>query len=270
MILVNGLVNDTVSVLDRGLQYGDGVFTTMAVREGEPLLWEAHWQRLAHGCQRLGFELPSRMALEDEVTRVAQGQTRAVVKVILTRGISQRGYKPAATTGTRIVYGQPWPEFPASNRLTGIRMRVCDLRLSSQPRLAGIKHLNRLENVLARGEWDDSGIAEGLLLDSEGYVIEGTMSNIFIVENGGLRTPDLDQSGVAGVMRAEIMQTAKDNAISVHEDVIRLVDIELADEVFMCNSLIGIWPVRQLGNIVFNKPFTVSQKLQTLLAPVIV
>ena len=113
--------------------------------------------------------------------------------------------------------------------------------------LAGLKHLNRLEQVLARAEWQDTAYAEGLLCDTSGRVIEGVFSNLFLIKDGELITPDLSRCGVAGVMRAEILQQAQSLGISQTVRDVSYAELVAADEVFVCNSLYGIWPVCALA-----------------------
>lgn len=162
---------------DRGLAYGDGVFETVLVRDGTPLLWDAHLARLTRGCERLGFPAPQRDELDPLPARAPAGLS--VLKLIVTRGSGGRGYMAPADPEPRLLV-QHLPFAPAESRWReGVRVRHCALRLGIQPRLAGLKHLNRLENVLARDEWSDPDIAEGLLCDSEGRIIEATCMNLF-------------------------------------------------------------------------------------------
>lgn len=244
--LVNGQEARHLPVTDRGLQYGDGVFETMALRHGEPLLWQRHLQRLAEGCARLGLRKPDDSLLRQELNRVAGNEARAVAKIILTRGSGGRGYRPDGDAEpTRIVQHLPWPAYPADAQ-HGVRVRWCTTRLAQQPRLAGIKHLNRLEQVLARAEWQDD-YAEGLMRDSEGLVIEGTKTNLFLVcADGTLVTPDLSQSGVAGVMRAQILDSVASLGLRCRVQAVDMDLVHAAQELFLTNSLIGLWPITQL------------------------
>ncbi len=243
MMWINGEATDHISALDRGLLYGDGLFETLAVIKGEPQHWFRHMARLNQGCQRLKITAPDDKKLLAEVHACCAGKTTAVVKIIVTRGQGGRGYHPVNTTPTYIVQCLPWPDFPPENSQQGVVVRVCDLRLASQPLLAGIKHLNRLESVLARAEWRDNTIAEGLLRDSQGHYIEGTMSNLFIIKSGQLFTDPLQQCGVAGIMREIVMTLAEQLGIRCFLRTIGEQQLKDADELFICNSLINIWPV---------------------------
>jgi len=245
-MLIDGKDSDQIAADDRGLLYGDGLFETLAVRDGIPQLWDRHMARLTRDCARLGITPPSQELLRREADRLCAGHVRAVLKIIVTRGSGGRGYRPAVQAlPRRILSLHPWPDYPARCWQQGVDVRLCDLRLSSTPRLAGIKHLNRLEQVLARSEWDDAAIAEGLMLDGAGNLIEGTMSNLFLVRDGCLHTPVLETCGVAGVMRAHILALAAQAAIPCVVQPLGLADAAAADEMFLCNSLIGIWPVRR-------------------------
>ena len=245
MILVNGQPEESLAVSDRGLQYGDGLFETIAMRQGQLEFLDAHLARLQTGCQRLAIPFNDWAILSQELNVLCR-QHDAVVKVIITRGSGGRGYNPASCLSpTRIISVHPFPDYPPEQQ-TGVSIRLCQHRLASQPRFAGLKHLNRLDQIVARAEWQDTTIAEGLLFDQKEQLIEGTMSNVFLVNNDILLTPALDEAGVAGIMRAEIMSRAKALAIDVHIKPLGLDDLLSADEVFLCNSVIGIWPVVQL------------------------
>ena len=245
--LVNGRDTENLPVADRGLQYGDGLFETIALKNGKPLLWERHLQRLGEGCQRLGLVSPDGQLLRKELDQIVGTEPRAVAKIILTRGLSSRGYQPVeASSCTRIVQRLVWPVSPENAAREGVAVRWCTTRLARQPRLAGLKHLNRLEQVLARAEWQDD-YAEGLMLDSDGLVIEGTKTNLFaVLADGTLVTPDLSQSGVAGVMRAQILDSVTALGLVCKIEPVSMGMLESAQELFLTNSLIGLWPIRQL------------------------
>ncbi len=246
--LVNGVATDAIAINNRGLAYGDGVFETIQVVDTVPQFFERHLQRLQLGCQRLNISL-NVAELKRDVSGLlnqwsADTNAQAILKIIITRGYSGRGYQyDSDVQADRMVTLSPlsidreqWPQ--------GITLRVCQTRLSVNPTTAGIKHLNRLENVLARAEWQNDQIAEGLMLNIDGDLIEGTMSNVFIVANDKLLTPKLDGCGVAGIIRNIIIDTVvKQLNYSVTVDRLTLDDVKAADEVFICNSLIGVCPV---------------------------
>lgn len=240
---INGQPADCIALADRGLAYGDGLFETVKVREGRALLLERHLARLQEGCQRLAIPCDMR-ELRAELQAYMQQLDQGVCKLILTRGAGQRGYaSPNPCVPQRILQASSLPQWPAAHAQIGIELFACELRLAVQPRLAGLKHLNRLEQVLARAEWTDPAYAEGLLLDQHGRVVDGVFSNVFIVHKQQLLTPSLTRCGVAGVMRAELVARATAAGLAVQEMDISLQLLQQADEVFMCNSLYGIWPV---------------------------
>ncbi|TQV73489.1 aminodeoxychorismate lyase [Exilibacterium tricleocarpae] len=252
VFLVNGRPGATLSPLDRGFAYGDGVFETLILDGGTLPLWDYHQQRLLAGCECLGIPLPlsTLTAHKDQLLALAARHAvdTGVAKLVVTRGEGGRGYAtPAEPTPTIVAGLYPPPAYPVSHCRTGVQVRVCNQRLGTNPALAGLKHLNRLENVLARREWTDTAIAEGLLLDQNGQVIEATASNVFIVKDAALITPRLDQCGVAGVARRIIMEVLVARLTPpvspVQEARLSLEMLRDADEIFLCNSVNGIWPV---------------------------
>lgn len=267
MILINGQPDNRIPVSDRGLQYGDGVFETLAFRDGELELLDAHLARLMLGCERLGIAFHEADKLRLELaTLCAQTAEDSVIKIILTRGAGGRGYKaPTEPETLRILSSHSMPDYP-DDCLSGIHVRQCQQRLGLNPALAGIKHLNRLEQVLARSEWDDDSIREGLMLDINDRLVEGTMSNLFLVRDGALLTPPISDAGIAGVMRAKVMELAREQHIPVFETVLTLAELASAEEVFVTNSIIQIWPVILNTNSGQSWPFgPVTHQLQSAL-----
>ena len=245
MWLINGQADAAISPLDRGLGYGDGVFRTLRTRAGKPLWWADHYAKLAHDCGALALACPDQNSLLDEIETVAR-RADAVVKITVTRGLGTRGYAPPdPPSSTRIVAASAMPDYE-QYASRGVRVRWCALRLARQTELAGIKHLNRLENVLARKEWRDPDIAEGLLCDDTGAVIGGTMTNIFVMRDGQLLTPDLSLSGIDGVTRTRVLRAAQLKKIDLKIGRLEATDILAADEVFLGNSVAGLWRVAQL------------------------
>ncbi|AYC33401.1 aminodeoxychorismate lyase [Pseudomonas cavernae] len=246
LVWVDGSPAAALSVKDRGLAYGDGLFETIAVKNGQPRLFARHLERLAEGCARLGLACDPGL-VRSELLRFCVALGDGVAKLILTRGDGLRGYAPpVAAQPRRILQASPWPDYPAAYAEQGVRLFPCQTRLAEQPLLAGLKHLNRLEQVLARAEWHDAEHAEGLMLDTSERVIEGVYSNLFVVKDGVLLTPELARCGVAGVMRAELLAQAQLRGIVTVVRDIGYAELPGADELFLCNSLYGIWPVRAL------------------------
>ncbi len=264
-MLINGTPGSSISIHDRGLLYGDGVFRTLRIQGGQPLHWERHYQKLQHNCQSLKLTCPAAGLLLEELQQLAAHQPEAVAKIIITRGKSAPGYAiPAQTQPSRILSLSPLPQYPPHFYKQGIKLRVCELRLAQQPRLAGIKHLNRLENVLAAAEWSDPDIPEGLLLDNVEHVIEGTRSNLFAVFDNGLVTPDLSLCGVAGIQRGRVMEWAAQQNIACNVRPLGLPELLEADEIFLVNSIIGLWPVRELQGRTWHSP-VLSMRIQAWL-----
>jgi len=265
-VLIDGEATDRISSLDRGLLYGDGVFETVAVKDAQPRFWLRHMARLHAGCERLGIPSPDGNRLLEESLLIIAGLNRGVLKIIVTRGAGGRGYRPAAKVSpTRIIQLHPWPDYPEFCGESGVAVRLCRQRLGCNPATAGIKHLNRLEQVLARREWDDPGIQEGLLLDGDERLVEGTMSNLFIIRDRVLMTPGLTRCGVAGVLRTVVMELAAGLPLQVQIKAPGLPDLWRANEVFLTNSVIGIWPVVAVDGHPFQKG-AVTRRLQELLA----
>jgi len=239
--LINGAMapdsTHAIDASDRGLNYGDGVFETMRMTRGRVRFWDLHAERLRTGCERLGIACPANATLQSDIEQLRQLQPDGVVKLVLTRGAGARGYRPLANgVPTRIATLHDLP----TTITTKLRLRWCDMRLSRNPALAGIKHLNRLEHVLAQREWDDASIDEGLMLDSEGELVCATAANVFIVRGGELATADLRYCGVRGVMREAVLRTARNLGIPVHEEPLWPEDLETASEVFVTNAVRGI------------------------------
>lgn len=260
---VDGQPADALSLKDRGLAYGDGLFETLLVKGGQPLLLDRHLLRLAEGCSRLAIAT-DHVLIRAELLAYAAALGEGVLKLILTRGDSLRGYAPdPSAQARRILQGNPPAAYPTVHAEQGIRLFPCATRLSRQPLLAGLKHLNRLEQVIARSEWQDTEHAEGLMLDQVGRVIEGVFSNLFLVRDGVLVTADLKRCGVAGVMRAELLFQAESLGIPTQVTDITLEQLQWADEVFVCNSVYGVWPVRAYAALSWPVgPLT--RKLQTI------
>ncbi|HJR11185.1 MAG TPA: aminodeoxychorismate lyase [Rhodanobacteraceae bacterium] len=243
-VLVDGVEADRVSALDRGLAYGDGLFETIRAIDGTAPLWTRHMARLREGCERLGLPAQDMRVLAAELARVVRHSTDCVAKIILTRGIGERGYAPPAhPAGTRVVMAFPAPALPPDWYREGIRVRCCALRLAAQPKLAGIKHLNRLEQVLARAEWSDADVVEGLLFDQRDNLVSATAANVFVGMGDALLTPPVDACGVAGVLRGTLL----DELPGARVKTVTKEDLMRADEIFLTSSVRGVLPVRVLG-----------------------
>lgn len=248
-MLVNGAPSSTINADDRGLAYGDGVFRTLRMQAGHPVCWERQYAKLQRDCNALKILCPSALVLSSELQQLGKTQTDGIAKIIITRGVSTRGYAPAAQSeATRILSVTPGTAYPTEYYKQGVRVHTCQLRLGHQALLAGIKHLNRLENVLAASEWQNQDIAEGLLSDISGYVISGTRSNLFMLRGGILYTPNLLRCGIAGVQRDRVMDWAKQHDVACKVADLTIEELVQADEVFLVNSVFGLWPVREFAD----------------------
>jgi 4-amino-4-deoxychorismate lyase len=247
MILINGESHSQLAISDRGFQYGDGLFETIEVYNGRLIFIEQHLKRLALGCEKLRIPAPDREQLIHEAQSLIQNSDKAVLKIIITRGGGGRGYKmPDLIQPTRVLSLHPFPDYPLAFQQQGVKAIFCQQRLGLNPTLAGLKHLNRLEQILARAEWDTPTIQEGLLLDLNGYLIEGTMSNVFFVKDTTLYTPSLWQAGIAGILRDFVLQTATLLGVNTVQGLFKPEQLFTADEIFLTNSVIGIWAVKDL------------------------
>ncbi len=260
MMLINGEQQTAIDTTDRGLQYGDGLFETIEVIQQQPVFLTQHLARLKTGCQILKIPYPVETLLRDEISQTCHNVEHGVVKVMLTRGPGGRGYRqPDIVQVTRIIALYPFPEYPNSYTTQGIKARFCQLRLGLNPVFAGLKHNNRLEQVLARAEWNDE-FQEGLMLNLNEHVIEGTMSNLFIIKDQVLYTPEIKLSGIKGVIRQIMIDIARQNQIVFQEAELSREFVLVADELFLTNSVMGIWPI----NFLENKSYPVGELTQKI------
>ncbi len=244
---VNGQPAEDISIADRGLRYGDGVFETLAIVDAHPKLWDEHLNRLETGCQRLGIPAPHRACWQEDWESLSPPSPHGVLRMTVTRGEGGAGYAPPAQpTPNRILQWSPVPSRPAEWWADGVAVRICQTRLAIQPQLAGIKHLNRLEQVLARSEWQDPEIAEGIMCSSDGRLIEATSANLLIARDRILILPQTDDCGVDGIMQQWIAEQAVQLGIRVERAAVTLPQLNRDDGLMLSNSLIGLWPVRSL------------------------
>jgi 4-amino-4-deoxychorismate lyase len=262
---------DWIALLtDRGLHYGDGLFETIACVGGRPRFLAEHLERLAGGCARLAIRFAAFEALRGEVTRLAAASERAIIKVLVTRGpATARGYAARGDeSATRLLLRYEWPAEDPRRESEGVAVGISGFALAESPRLAGLKHLNRLEQILARTDLQGAGLEEALLLSRSGCLISGTMSNVFLVLAGRLATPQLDRCGVAGVMRRVVMRIAAEAGLAVEERRLTRPDLDAAEELFLTNARIGIWPVRAVASRAL-APGPLTRRLQGMLAPML-
>jgi 4-amino-4-deoxychorismate lyase len=269
-VLVNGKAGPgEISPLERGLHFGDGVFETIACRNGRPRFLQLHLLRLALGCDRLRIQQPDPHSVADDVLKLAREGGDAIVKLLVTRGVATaRGYATSNESATRIAIRYPWPHEDPSQARDGVRVCTLPMRLGENPLLAGLKHCNRLEQILARSMWPEDDTSEGILFSSSGNLVSGTAANVFTVRDGTLLTPRIDRCGVAGVMRQVVLREAERAGIAAQERTLDAQDLLLAQEVFLTNARIGIWPVREL-DARMRTPGPVTRRLQAILAPLL-
>ena len=246
-MLVNGQHQNLLPVVDRAVQYGDGAFETILVRDHQPLLWQQHLERLQSACTALQIPADLSPLRAEAESLIAANGPLGILKIIISRGVGGRGYSaPDAPSPTRILQFHSYPQNYPQLAREGISAFKCKHPLSSNPVLAGLKHLNRLDQVMASLQLPEQ-FHEGLMCNASGDLIEGIKSNIFIVLDGVLITPELSLCGVAGIMRAAILAMRHEHPnLSVTERKLGLEDLESASEVFACNSVMGIWPITQI------------------------
>ena len=245
---------------DRGLAYGDGVFETILVHAGEPVWWTEHWQRLLHGAEVLKIPAPNETIVRNACQVLLANHTDAnyVLKIILTRGSGGRAYAAPDNPEPKIIISV----HPAPTRIHDpVTLRWCDTTLARQPLLAGIKHLNRLEQVLARNEWQDPNIFEGLMCDTENKVVCATSANVFVKIQGQWLSPKIDQAGIAGIARAWVLKQWP----NTQEAYLSRLEVEQAEAIFICNAVRGILALKRLGDVEFPADQDIRD-LQTQLA----
>ncbi len=267
--LVNGRRTDQVSIHDRGLAYGDGVFETMLSVKGEIPLWDIHLARLECSLKQLNIQPFDTNGLFDMIKNNLDKTRQQIIKLTVTRGIGPRGYAPPIpckpTSIISITNREPGD---ALLRTNGFKIKLCETYYARQVKLAGLKHLNRLEQILARMEIAHTGHAEGIMLDQTGKVISATMHNLFLVKDGAISTPDLTFSGVAGVMRQLVIGLAHDENIPVTIKEISMDELLSADELFLTNSIDGVWPICELDSTIMTVG-EITSKLQAKVREVI-
>lgn len=243
---------------DRGLAYGDGLFETILVHAGEPVWWGEHWQRLLLGARVLNIPAPDEAIVRSACSELLSGENRCVLKIILTRGVGGRGYAAPVEQDPRILISV----HPAPSVIhQGINLRWCETRMSQQTLLAGIKHLNRLEQVLARNEWQDQNISDGLMCDQEDNIVCATSANVFAKIHGRWLTPKLDRAGIAGIARGWVCRQWP----HVQEAHISRLEMQQAEAVFICNAVRGILAVNRIDALEFTPHRDISD-LQNQLA----
>jgi 4-amino-4-deoxychorismate lyase len=244
---------ESIPVNDRAVQYGDGLFETVAIRDGKARLWDYHAERLQSGCTRLDLPAPAKQLVEDELNSALNAAPinteHCVAKLLVSAGAGHRGYRrPGGVEGTLLVGLAESSRLPEVMYRGGVEVRVCDTRLAIQPHLAGIKSLNRLEQVMARNEWQDETVFEGLLLDTEDRLICGTMSNVFLIDGNSLVTPAITRCGISGVMRRHVLTVVEQAGIKCEVRDVANNELNSCLGAFLTNSQFGVLPINRCAD----------------------
>ena len=264
MFLINGLEQNTLPAGDRATQFGDGCFTTARILDGNVCLLEAHLRRLQQGCEALMIPFTHWDTLRQEMCQLAAGKQSGVLKVIISRGSGGRGYSGTACQHpTRILSVSACPAHYLRWREEGVTLTLSPVRLGRNPMLAGIKHLNRLEEVLIRTHLEQTDADEALVLDSEGFITECCAANLLWRQGSDVYTPSLEQAGVNGIMRQFCLQQLAHSGFRVVEVSAREEALHQADEIIICNALMPVVPVRAYGQYSLS-----SRELFQFLAPI--
>ena len=258
--LINGEFSKHISVIDRGLSYGDGLFETMSwsYLDDEKVLgvefWDRHIERIKQGCLITKIKLPPTEILTNYKEKILnesfrKGIKNGILKIVITRGIGGRGYKfEKEIVPTVIFLSFPSKEINKKTLYRGVKLRFCEFPIFENSMLAGLKHLNRIDSVMARSEWEEDEFFDGVMLDNSDSIIDGTMTNLFFSKNNVLYTPIIKKSGINGIMRQVVIDNAKLFFKEVCEIEIKRRTISTFDEMFVTNSVIKILPVTHLSN----------------------
>ncbi len=247
VVLINGKKISKISVFDRGVQFGDGIFETCLIKRHRLLSWSRHFSRLNKGCSKLKINQVDESLWIKDITKALSISKleNAVVKIILSRGESMRGYGFSGDiVPTRIVIVSSLSKLPEKYSLS-----LCDSGYATNRLLSEIKHCNRLEQVLARVNMSTQ---ECIMLDDNGYVISVTQGNIFAVNGDVILTPSLDECGIEGTVRSAIFDLAESLDLRVEVSSLSVQELLEADEVFISNSIIGIKAVNKINEQLFD------------------
>ncbi len=257
--LINGKFKKSISVLDRGLAYGDGFFETMLWQRFQNQkkfgveFWVRHLMRIKKGCDLMRIKIPDETQFLEQRNKILDktikdGKNSGLLKLIITRGVGGRGYRFEDNMEPTLIFlSFEKPLLNETNYKLGVTTRICGTKLSQNQNLSGLKHLNRLDSVLARSEWDDDYF-EGIFLDLNKNIIEGTMTNVFFVKKNILITPPIINSGINGVMRQVVIEESKRFFEKIIERPIHINEVKSFDQMFLTNSVLKILPVRQFND----------------------
>jgi len=269
IVSINGRIDASPTAHDRGLNYGDGLFETLLMQDFVLPLQDLHLSRLSQGASSLHITFNQQELLQYishlQLLAKERGVEEAVLKIVVTRGMAGRGYQPKVSAPATIMLAlHPSPLIPESYYSQGVKVFLCDYRLPKNKKLAGIKHLNKLDYVLASLEWVDLDYHEGLLFDADNHLVEALSRNVFIVSDGKLLTPSLEYSGVSGILRKLVQEKYSEIlGLEVSEKELTLERLLTAEEVFLCNSITGFWPVQSIMDSEIQQA-GIAQQLQQL------
>jgi 4-amino-4-deoxychorismate lyase len=269
--LINGIAAEYLAADDRSIQFGDGLFETMLVRDGRVIQLAEHLDRLHVSAQRLSISMPQRPVFIDDIDKLIDeaGSACGVIKLIVTRGRSSRGYQYDRQAGSNRLVRFSAIQRQYSSIISAELLRgdlcFCNTPASVNTALAGMKHLNRLDNVLARNEFAADRYIDGLMSDVDGHIIEGSMSNLFAIRDRVLYTPDLGRAGVDGVMRNTVLELAGQAGIEYSVCTLTRPELEQMDCLFITNSLIGMKAVDNLEDTHYSDFSLCEQLFEQLL-----
>lgn len=250
---LNGKPTEQSLAYDRGLAYGDGFFTTVLCNNKQPLNWQGHWRRIQLSLQTLKLgTLDQTQLIQELQTALTQSSFNGfcILKLIVTRGLGGRGYAPPKPADLqRLIYVMPAPfESVNAQSLVELTATVCKTSASINPSIAGLKHLNRLENVLARDEVIEKGADEGLMFNDYGHLVGGTQTNVVLIRQTAdgqqALMPKLNLSGVQGTCLSALKELSLN--IRWQEQDITLADLHTAKALFVCNAVRGVQAIKKL------------------------
>ena len=259
-VWVNGQQGQLITTNDRGLNYGDGLFLTMRVNaDGIIHFLESHISRIKQAVYRLNFRSQEQLWQLPEVQidllkEIALANPNSGIKLLISRGVGGRGYSAVNCSDiTTVISIFELPSHYSQLQKSGVRLLKSEVQLASQPLLAGLKHLNRLEQVLIKSYSIDDGFDDWLVVDSNNNVIEASMANLFFLRDGAWITPTISRCGVAGVMREQVIYQLLELGFNVEMTDIAFNELKQIEHIFMTNSLMGAIDVTQITDMSFNK-----------------
>jgi branched-chain amino acid aminotransferase len=257
IVYINGLFwtidKATVSVLDRGFTYGDGLFETMRSYSGKIFRLECHLDRLLQSARSIFIDLPmTKNEIRSAINASIQINmlSNSIVRITISRGEQDPGINiDYNAPPTVVIFARPLERIPKKIYKNGVGIKLyknSGIQIQGIPNQ--IKSCNYLSNILLRERGIKEGFFESILLDHNNNITEGTISNIFIIKNNQLKTPHVNKFVLSGITRQAILDICRENSISFMEDTITEKNMQEADEIFLTNSVIGVLPVSQINH----------------------